>query len=215
MATPWSEEVVDVPVRVLEQLDDPGGALCGVESHLEVFFVLRPPTVLRWGLPRPRPRQQLLAVEPPQVQQHEWVGVEQPAHLHGDGEGSPPYGSSSTPASSACSTGWCGRSPASSAATRPDSTASTSTKASAAGVSSTGTATRAVQVSSPSATAATTAPESTVSPPTSPVRARARPARRSSSAYDDSSTARIQALPHHEPTRAWRRAPKRGWETLT
>ncbi len=60
---------------------------------------------------------------------------------------SPPYGSSSTPASSTASTRACGSSPASSAAMRPASAATSSVKAEASESSSTGTVTSTVKAS--------------------------------------------------------------------
>ena len=127
-------------------------------------------------------------------------------------ESSLPKGSSSTPASSACSTRVWGRSPASRAATRPASAATVSTSASRAAGSSTGTEPSTAQSPCSSSTAATNRPGSTLIWPIRPDRESARAVDRSAEVYDDSSTARTQAFAHHRVARAAPlRAGVRGW----
>ena len=132
---------------------------------------------------------------------------------------SPPYGSSSTPASSACSTRSCGRSPASSAADpaglggdQLDQSAATAPR------SSTGTATATVRARAVlDDDRPADRPRSTVMPPTAPARARARaaaqvaprrtPPPRPRAARPCPTTCAARAAP--------RRGAMRGWMALT
>ena len=74
---PGSEEVVDRPVGLLEQLEDPGRPGGGVETLVEVVVG----GVLASRRPGVQPRQEGVAVEAAQLEQHERIGVEQPGHL--------------------------------------------------------------------------------------------------------------------------------------